>query len=656
MPGLQFQLFVYICTKATFFNHLIMKYKSLFALAAASLTMLFACQKPVDLGPEKVSIDSEATHEFPVEGGEYTVQLTATVDWTLQGYDETVQSWLSVTPSSGKASAEVQTITIKAMANDGANRQASLVFYGNIMQKAPLTITQKGPDGEGAVITIAEFIEKADTQNEYVLSGVIGDIATNAKYWGFTLKDDTGTISCPFIGATADEFLAMNMHTGDKVSIKGKYEFYADKQQHQLSDGVIVSHEPVSLDAIQTVSVADFISAADLFTMYRLTGEVSSSVNAQYCSFDLKDESGTIVVWTVNNASEYASTLKQGDKVTLRGAYTLYDNGSSTKHEVVDATIESVEAGQGGGETPGPVPGDNIYSNTFENEPSDFTVNDVSLPSGVSYIWTHDSYGYMKASAYVSGTNYASESWLISPVVDLSSETEAYLNFEHANNYFSSTEVLSEQASVWAREENGEWAKLDGISYSGNNGWTFVNSGYINLSAYVGKKMQFAFVYKSTAEKAGTWEVKNVVIARTAPSTTGPEVPDNAIVIELNSSLDWTTATHETYGAGYETTVDGIQIAYYKYGNNNDARQPDSDHIRVYKGSAFSLKSDKTITKVIMYCTDGEYCAALSPLVGEGTYEVNSASNTIEWTGSASEIIAETAAQVRLSKIAVVCE
>lgn len=328
-----------------------MKYKSLFALAAASLTMLFACQKPVDLGPEKVSIDSEATHEFPVEGGEYTVQLTATVDWTLQGYDETVQSWLSVTPSSGKASAEVQTITIKAMANDGANRQASLVFYGNIMQKAPLTITQNGPDGDASVITVAEFIEKADTQNEYVLSGVIGDIATNSSYWGFTLKDDTGTISCPFIGASADEFKAMDLHTGDKVSIKGKYEWYESKKQHQLSDGVIVSHEAVALDAIQTVSVADFIAAADPFTMYRLTGEVSSSVNKQYCSFDLKDDSGTIVVWTVNNASEYGSTLKQGDKVTLRGAYTLYDNGSSQKHEVVDATIESVEAGQGGGET-----------------------------------------------------------------------------------------------------------------------------------------------------------------------------------------------------------------------------------------------------------------------------------------------------------------
>lgn len=269
----------------------------------------------------------------------------------MQGYDEDVQSWLSVSPSSGKASASPQVITIKAIENKGANRKADLVFYGNIMHQAPLTITQEGPEGEWASMTIAEFIEKADTENEYVLTGVVGDIATNEKYWGFSLKDETGTISCPFIGENAEEFKKMDIHTGDKISIRGVYEFYSSKSEHQLSDGVIVEHTPLSTEDIETVTVQNFIEAADPYTMYRLTGEVSSSVNAEYCSFDLTDETGTIVVWTVNNASEYASTLKKGDKVTLRGAYTWFEHEtdeSKSKHEVVDATIESVEAGQGG--------------------------------------------------------------------------------------------------------------------------------------------------------------------------------------------------------------------------------------------------------------------------------------------------------------------
>ena len=321
-----------------------MKYKSLLALAAASLTMVFACQKPVELA-EEISLSPAATsYEFPEEGGEYTIELTATVDWSLQGYDAEVQKWLSVNPSSGAASDSPQTVTIKALANGGANRQADLVFYGNIMHKAGLTIIQKGPEGEGASITIAEFIERADTENEYVLTGVVGDIATSARYWGFSLKDDTGTISCPFIGENSDEFKAMGIHTGDEVSIRGVYKFYTDKQQHQLSDGVVEKHTALDPAAVKTVTVAEFLDAKDKFAMYRMTGTVTGDINADFASFDLKDESGTVYVYTVNNASEYGSRLKAGDKVTLRGAYTEY-NG---KDEVVDCTIESLEPGQGG--------------------------------------------------------------------------------------------------------------------------------------------------------------------------------------------------------------------------------------------------------------------------------------------------------------------
>lgn len=321
-----------------------MKYKSLLALTAASLTMVFACQKPVELA-EEISLSPAATsYEFPEEGGEYTIELTATVDWSLQGYDAEVQKWLSVNPPSGAASDSPRTVTIKALANDGANRQADLVFYGNIMHKAGLTIIQKGPEGEGASITIAEFIERADTENEYVLTGVVGDIATSAKYWGFSLKDDTGTISCPFIGENSDEFKAMGIHTGDEVSIRGVYKFYTDKQQHQLSDGVVEKHTALDPAAVKTVTVAEFLDAKDKFAMYRMTGTVTGDINADFASFDLKDESGTVYVYTVNNASEYGSRLKAGDKVTLRGAYTEY-NG---KDEVVDCTIESLEPGQGG--------------------------------------------------------------------------------------------------------------------------------------------------------------------------------------------------------------------------------------------------------------------------------------------------------------------
>ena len=138
----------------------------------------------------------------------------------------------------------------------------------------------------------------------------------------------------------------------------------------------------------------------------------------------------------------------------------------------------------------------------------------------------------------------------------------------------------------------------------------------------------------------------------------GPDIPEDALVFDLGSNYQtWSEATDATYGGGFETTVDGITLGYYKYGNNNDARAADPDHIRVYKGSAFRVKSDKNITNIILFCTGSGYCENLSPLVGGGSYSVDSSTLTIEWTGSASEIVAESAeAQVRFNKIAIVCE
>ena len=621
-----------------------MKYKSLFALAAASLTMLFACEKPVELGPEEVTIvSSDVPEEIPIDGGEYTVELKATLDWTVQNYEgEEVASWLSITPSNGKASADNQTIAIKVSENPEANRSFDIVFYGDIMHKATLTIFQQGPEG-----------------------------ATNVKYWGFTLKDETGTISCPFIGENVDEFLAMDMHTGDSVSIKGVYEFYSSKNEHQLSDGVVMSHKPVSIDGIETVSVSDFIAAADPFTMYRLTGEVSSSVNTQYCSFDLKDDTGTIVVWTVNNASDYANTLKKGDKVTLRGAYMWFEDGS--KHEVVDATIENVEPGQGGVEDPDPIPGDAIYSNTFAAGEGDFTIDNKVMNAPLTYVWKNDDrYACMKASAFVNKTNYEDESWLISPVIDLSSETAAYLTFEHATNFFD-TSKLEDEASVWAKVDGTDnWEKVSGITYPESQGWDFVSAGDIDLSAYAGQKMQFAFVYKSTEAKSGTWEVKNVVVKDTAgevvPPTPDPdpEVPEGAIVIDLttaNTELTWAEATHDTYGDGFEATIDGVDLAYYQYeSTTKPTTQYNNYAVRVYKSSVFAVSTEKTMSKVIFYCDDytsggTTYCHDLTPVAGNGTYTTDTDAYTITWEGSSNEIVAQAAAaQVRFTKIAIVCE
>ena len=152
-----------------------------------------------------------------------------------------------------------------------------------------------------------------------------------------------------------------------------------------------------------------------------------------------------------------------------------------------------------------------IYSETFAEGMGGFTVegNKVADDKDVWFRSEYNGDAYLKASAYISNVRYASESICVSPIVDLTSETGAYISFEHTGKYFGD---MTTEATFCVREENGTWATIAIPTYMTGSDWVFVNSGEIDLSAYVGKKIQFGFKYTSTDTTAATWEVKNIVI------------------------------------------------------------------------------------------------------------------------------------------------
>ena len=118
-----------------------------------------------------------------------------------------------------------------------------------------------------------------------------------------------------------------------------------------------------------------------------------------------------------------------------------------------------------------------------------------------------------KASAFYQSTNYPSESWLITPEIDLSSVRVAYLTFDHAANKFNNKPV-DNFISVKITKDNGaNWIDCTIPQYPTGSDWLFVNSGNIDLSAVVGNKIKIAFIYKSTTEAAGTYEVKNIKVS-----------------------------------------------------------------------------------------------------------------------------------------------
>lgn len=147
-----------------------------------------------------------------------------------------------------------------------------------------------------------------------------------------------------------------------------------------------------------------------------------------------------------------------------------------------------------------------------------FTVQDIAL-TGVSYVWKSDaSYGW-KASAFMDNTNYETESWLLTPAIDLSEAMTPQLSFEEAHKFLNGN-PLSEYMMVKVSTDyiddvescTWETVEVDETQWSDGQSWDFYKVGPYSLSAYVGQVIRIAFVYKSTSSAAPTWEIKNVLV------------------------------------------------------------------------------------------------------------------------------------------------
>ena len=267
-----------------------------------------------------------------------------------------------------------------------------------------------------------------------------------------------------------------------------------------------------------------------------------------------EDAQNKIRIWrTTKNALELRAYKTQSLKFTcaenitgikFEGAKVQNLDWAGTPATSVEVTFTAtvniskitVSYGEGGGEVTPPAEG-TLFESTFADGIGDFTIDNVTLPEGLTYVWNHDSYGYMKASAYKGGC-LAADAWLISPKFNLSAVTKLNLSFDHCVNKFASAEVAKEQVSVAVRVDGGAWQTVTVPTWSENNGWAMVNSGDIDLNAYLGKTIEIGFHYTSTTESAGTWEVKNFKLTGEGTLTTeAPEVKPTEVA-NIKAFLD----------------------------------------------------------------------------------------------------------------------
>ena len=212
---------------------------------------------------------------------------------------------------------------------------------------------------------------------------------------------------------------------------------------------------------------------------------------------------------TVSPESGEGSNYKQ--TITLSAEANSGGMKEATLTFSIDGATASVKVKQNHGFS-SDAPSNALFFESFTKSKGNFTIKDIDVPSQLPFIWEFSAdYKCMKATAYhnASAKNYASESWLISPSIDLPAGTKSYFTFEHAGGYFGKA---TEEATVWISKNEGDWEQLEIDPKAYPTSWTFISAGNWDMTPYAGSTVQIAFRYSSTATKAGTWEVRNVAI------------------------------------------------------------------------------------------------------------------------------------------------
>lgn len=208
------------------------------------------------------------------------------------------------------------------------------------------------------------------------------------------------------------------------------------------------------------------------------------------------------------NGADFKSIddLKAGQTVVVKGFLKAFTNKNGETIYEMDKENKLISISEGAAPNVG-------LEATFAENMGGFTIVNVKpLPSDLEFVWYHDAkYKQMKATGFKKPNSYETQSRIVSPSFSLQGLTKATLSFQHAANFFKAM-PLTEGCKVFASTDGKKWTALNINGMPSGTDWTFVDAT-CDMTPFAGKTQVFiAFEYNSSAEAAGTWEIKNVVV------------------------------------------------------------------------------------------------------------------------------------------------
>lgn len=309
------------------------------------------------------------------------------------------------------------------------------------------------------------------------------------------------------LNVTKDE--TIETLNGLGVNIKG----ISTEGEFNLADGTLTATAGTNnKDVAMYIDAQGTTATATAIILPTAASTDQTSLNL---TFNLNGQSFT---HTISDASifEKGTNVSFNAKLSINNGKPVVTVGNATINNWTEKPGGDINVDFDGGTQPG---GETVvFEESFATSQGNFEIDNKQLPEGGTFVWKHDAgtpeggnpYYYMKASAFINKAAKASESWLISPEVDLSTATNATLTFMHIINHAGDMQT---QQTLWVTETSAEnWQQVTIPNYPAGNNWTEVSSGNIDLSTYAGKKIKFAFKYVSTTEAAATWEIYDVKV------------------------------------------------------------------------------------------------------------------------------------------------
>lgn len=240
--------------------------------------------------------------------------------------------------------------------------------------------------------------------------------------------------------------------------------------------------------------------------------------------------------------------------------------------------------------------------------------------------WEQASYGddaYAKMSGY-SGGAQENEDWLISEDIDLSGQSEVFLNLRQAINYAGGElgylQVFISSDFDGVNIGTATWDEMTLATMPPGTNWNFVEAGEKDISSYAGETINIAFKFTSTTSVAATWEIDWVTLSTQTVEDVviGVDPEDYKAVYEFDGD-DWVKSQDVYIVSDVDYDAMGSPGSY----NNFSGSDLPYDYIPALLTSKFPLAGEGS-EKVVIY----RYYTGVS-----GVYTITLADNYVFTAG-----------------------